>query len=232
MENQFVSFVKLNSEDNNLSLIETLQNWAHEYLQYINTLNSHLQEIENIISEKGKIADEVIPRVKELLSIRPISNVSLVVYDHEVIDSKDEYVSTLQNLSNDSDAQGKQQLKSYHTALTYELWVALNRIYDEGVFSLDDKMKTRIRKNFPKDVADRLIKSWDLESYIKEQEPKLLEKINKQFGSSYNSISEFLHDHNFKDNIGQLKSLFSSKEFIDFFTPVFGFSDNNDTNTA
>lgn len=232
LENQFVSFVKLNSEDNNLSLIETLQNWAHEYLQYINTLNSHLQEIENVISEKGKIADEVIPRVKELLSIRPISNVSLVVYDHEVIDSKEEYVSTLQNLSNDSDAQGKQQLKSYHTALTYELWVALNRIYDEGVFSLDDKMKTRIRKNFPKDVADRLIKSWDLESYIKEQEPKLLEKINKQFGSSYNSISEFLHDHNFKDNIGQLKSLFGSKEFIDFFTPVFGFSDNDDTNIA
>ena len=232
LENQFVSFVKLNSEDNNLSLIETLQNWAHEYLQYINTLNSHLQEIENVISEKGKIAGEIIPRVKELLSIRPISNISLVVYDHEVIDSKEEYEKTLQNLSNDSDAQGKQQLKSYHTALTYELWVTLNRIYDEGVFSLDDKTKTRIRKNFPKDVADRLIKSWDLESHIKEQEPKLLEKINKQFGSSYNSISEFLRDHNFKDNIGQLKSLFSSKEFIDFFTPIFGFSDNSDTNAA
>jgi hypothetical protein len=128
-------------------------------LQYINTLNSHLQEIKNIISEKGKIADEVIPKVKELLSIRPISNVSLVVYDHEVIDSKDEYVSTLQNLSNDSDAQGKQQLKSYHTALTYELWVALNRIYDGGVFSLDNETKTQIKKIFPKDVADRLIKS-------------------------------------------------------------------------
>jgi hypothetical protein len=67
----------------------------------------------------------------------------------------------LQNLSNDSDAQGKQQLKSYHTALIYELWVALNRIYDEGVFSLDDKIKTQIRKNFQKDVAERLIKSWD-----------------------------------------------------------------------
>lgn len=121
MENQFVSFVKLNSEDNNLSLIETLQNWTYEYLQYVNTLNKHLQEIENVISEKGKIADEVITNVKELLAKRPISNVSLVVYDHEVIDTKEEYVSTLQNLSNDSDAQGKQQLKSYHTALTYEL---------------------------------------------------------------------------------------------------------------
>ena len=232
LENQFVSFVKLNSEDNNLSLIETLQNWAHEYLQYINTLNSHLQEIENVISEKGKIADEVIPRVKELLAIRPISNVSLVVYAHEVIDTKEEYEKTLHNLSNNSDAQGKQQLKSYHTALTYELWVALNRIYDGGVFSLDDKTKALIRKNFSKDVADRLIKSWDLESYIKEQEPKLLEKINKQFGSSYNSVSEFLHDHNFKDNVEQLKSLFSSKEFVDFFAPVFGFSDNDDTNTV
>ena len=120
IKNEFVSFIKLNVEDNDLDQQDTLKQWSEEYIAEQEAFNKQLKEIIAIAKDNNLIDAEKKVQINSKLSNRIISRVSLLIYGKEYINNKDELNDALTNITNNGG--NKNERRSYNHAIVKELW--------------------------------------------------------------------------------------------------------------
>ena len=120
VENEFISFIKLNVEDNNLDLQNTLKQWSEEYIAEQEAFNNQLKDIIAIAKNNNLSDNDKKLEINKILSNRIISRVSLLIYRKEYINNANELNDALSNINNNGGNKNERQ--SYNQAIAKQLW--------------------------------------------------------------------------------------------------------------
>lgn len=219
LEGEFISFIKLNSENPSTNLKETLKQWSNEYIAAQKAFNDQLKEILKIARSKNIPDQDKRNQINAILSNRIISDVYVLAYGKNLkIDNGVELNNAISNITSNN-----KELTAYNNAIAKEMWKVFLKIYT-------------IANN-----AD-LIKSLKVEQGLSDEEIDILVKIindNKaeidaalkraNFGKDWDKI---ITPANIKSGLSNIKNFIKSIESkTKLFRTIYGFSKDYDFDT-
>lgn len=186
---KFVSFVKLNSESNDMSE----SNLAKEYGAYIHAKNNQLIKVLEILNGTDPDADKK-TQIKRLLNSVIYSDVSILVFDPEFITNEDEFINAMDNIHRTETVNG-QQIASYNNALLDQLGIVLERI-----FALYKAYENTINpgswENTPTLEQMRILEDSNEEYMSVKDVEKMMEYISPFIGDMLSTFKEEMENEN------------------------------------
>lgn len=214
IEGEFISFIKLNDKQNNLSLLNTLKQWSAQYISEQDAKNTQISEIIQV-AESEKSDEDKRAEINEILSNNIISQISILSYGKSAkVVNEDELNDILSNLMNDG--SDRKERRSYNTAVSLHLWKVFLKIYT--IANNADSLK----KNISNINYDGLT-SEEIDSVV-----KLYEKYESDFNSAIKNSKlpkdffKIISDKSLEDYDSKIKTFVSNN--LKFFSELYGFT--------
>lgn len=228
LEDKFVIFVQLRTNDKVVSAENYLQTTSNNYLGSLQEKSRQLVDIIQVL-ESGASSDFKKEKVEEILSKRILFTSVPLAFDPEVITDKESFDEAIDNITYNIFRGSQRSRKAYNDALTHQLGYALRRFAALVKYKDQIKLAKNSKSWFDQEDLSNIILYWDrykdglINAYrqwsgISEtDEDSLLRFLTETFTKVYTENGDKAIDVFTKDNA----NLLQTKEFKEFLRELY-----------